>query len=280
MIKAPKRGEPITAMWTRQVTDVANSYNAANVKRIYPTYKSKKDSASEHPFKLCVLEQSDGTGSSETTYSICLPPGSIMWGMKELDPVGEMEVAKIKITTYGSGETTEEYNVDGRFNHVYEFEKQAGQWEMENVTIGNKTIAVNIGDVYCLIYNDTNEDKPSVAFVIASKNTPLQKSLNAITKEENQLAVFLVARVTKEGIEQIARGVITYGGASGGGSDVKIFETNGQGDGATGYSGYTALGDKGYRLFIPEIALGAKIPDGSRVLGHAINLIATGGSEK
>ncbi len=282
MIESPNKGAPITAAWARKVTDAANAYNARNVKRIYPMYGSAHDSASEHPFKFCVFDW--GGGDKEPKFSICLPPGSITWGMKTLDPVGDMEVAKIKVESSASGSSgSKEYDVDGRFKHVYEFKSEAGKWEKETVKIGDEQKEVQVGNVYCLIYNEAGSTDPLVAFIVAKdgdKNT-LSESLKSVANEGNQLAYFLVARATKDGIEQVAKSAMTYGGASGGGEAVLCQVTNGVANGGVSVSiygngrGEQATGS-GF-LYLTEIALGAELPQGAWIIGHPILMSKTGG---
>lgn len=75
------------------------------------------------------------------------------------------------------------------------------------------------------------------------------------------------------------------GGGSGGGSDVCLCEIS---ENSTGTGGYpvkvysvdddgTAIGES--MLFLTEIALGSKLPVGTRLLGHTVALRATGGNE-
>ncbi len=64
----------------------------------------------------------------------------------------------------------------------------------------------------------------------------------------------------------------------GGGRAVKIFEVSG-GDAQSGYTG-KVVGESDFStLFVPEIALGSVLLEGSRVVGHEIELPVTGGSE-
>ena len=100
------------------------------------------------------------------------------------------------------------------------------------------------------------------------------------------------ARVLCEPSKGSAWGIVLLGGGGGGGgggSDVRLCEITGNTSEQTAGTGsysvtILSLSDEGTELgkgtlFLTEIALGSRLPDGTRVLGHTVTLRATGGNE-
>lgn len=119
-----------------------------------------------------------------------------------------------------------------------------------------------------------------------TKGAPLKSAWGvAVTNGLNALQPFgaegtLLSTVGGVGATPTPKNLRDRRGGGGGGASVKIFTVSG-GNAESGYTG-TVDGEETTetpRLFVPEIALGAELPVGSRVLGHEINLPITGGND-